>query len=413
MKRSFLFLQGPCSPFFSRLASALMRAGHTAHQVVFCTGDLAYCDQRIAIPFRDKPDALLAFLRDCYHYHGVTDQIVFGDCRPMHRDAILAARANGIRNHVFEEGYFRPWWITLEREGVNHYSLISRDPVLFFEAARHSTVADKASSFSTSFLTRALHDVVYHLTGSLNPLLFPHYRTHALVTAPREYAGYARSFIRRRWIRRRELSRCHDLLHAGLRYYLLPLQLDGDSQIRDHSRFSNMAEVCDEVLASFNAHAPGDTSLIIKNHPLDPGLNAIGAKVKALARHYGLEDRVHFFEEAELDSLVRGALGVVTVNSTVGMVSLSHARPTLALADAIYHLPGLTSAQRLDDFWRDPARPDMTLFAGFRQVLMETSQINGGFYSSSGISLAVSGSLPLLTGERVTSGGHAWTCRAF
>jgi capsular polysaccharide export protein len=52
-------------------------------------------------------------------------------------------------------------------------------------------------------------------------------------------------------------------------YYLLPLQLNSDAQIRDHCRFDDMNGVMEFVLESFATHAAGDARLVIKNHPLD------------------------------------------------------------------------------------------------------------------------------------------------
>lgn len=41
-RRSFLFLQGPCSPFFRELAKAVCGAGHLARRVNFTAGDTLY-----------------------------------------------------------------------------------------------------------------------------------------------------------------------------------------------------------------------------------------------------------------------------------------------------------------------------------------------------------------------------------
>ena len=43
----------------------------------------------------------------------VTDLHVFGDWRPLHREAVLLARVRGIRVWAYEEGYLRP-----DREGM-------------------------------------------------------------------------------------------------------------------------------------------------------------------------------------------------------------------------------------------------------------------------------------------------------
>ena len=91
---------------------------------------------------------------------------------------------------------------------------------------------------------------------------------------------------------------------------------------------------------------------------------------------------------------------MVTVNSTVGLVALEHGIPTLALAGAIYHLPGLTFQGATDDFWRTPEPPDAPLFACFRRVVMHATQINGGLYCRAGIELAVDNASRVLLADR-------------
>ena len=48
--------------------------------------------------------------------------MLYGDTRPVHAAAVMAARARGLCVHVFEEGYLRPWWVTYERGGTNGHS---------------------------------------------------------------------------------------------------------------------------------------------------------------------------------------------------------------------------------------------------------------------------------------------------
>ncbi|HAV07943.1 MAG TPA: capsule biosynthesis protein CapA, partial [Rhodobacteraceae bacterium] len=42
--------------------------------------------------------------------------------RPIHATAIRVAKARGLKVHVFEEGYLRPYWVTYERNGANGHS---------------------------------------------------------------------------------------------------------------------------------------------------------------------------------------------------------------------------------------------------------------------------------------------------
>ena len=112
-QRAFLFLQGVCSPFFYRLGKRLRALGLAVHKVHFNVGDVAYWGFNGARSFRGPLEGLPDFMADCHRRWGITDQVLFGDCRPVHRPAITAAQVRGIRNHIFEEGYFRPHWVTL------------------------------------------------------------------------------------------------------------------------------------------------------------------------------------------------------------------------------------------------------------------------------------------------------------
>lgn len=399
MRRVFLFLQGPATPFFVRLADRLRAEGHGVHRIHFCAGDVAYWAGRPAWWYRSRPEELRGFLDEKYRRYGITDQILFGDRRPVHRPAVEHGEACGVRTHVFEEGYFRPYWITLEREGVNSHSLLPRDPDWFWKVGAKLSEPEGVVPFASPFWKRAAHDVAYHLSNALNPVLFPRYQTHAIY-APLEYAGYVKRFA---WLRlngRREEERMRSFIASGQPYFVLPLQLNSDAQIRDHSRFSHMGEVIEYVAESFARHAPPDCHLAIKNHPLDMGLMPYRRIVSEVAQRFALSGRLHFFETGDLVALLKHARGVVTVNSTAGIVALEQGVPTLTLSDPIYNLPGLTSQLPLDDFWQTPEPPDVEKFRRFRRVMLHATQINGGFYYDQGIALAVENAFRELTAEQ-------------
>jgi capsular polysaccharide export protein len=398
-KRNFLFLQAVCSPFFPRLADRLLADGHQVLKVNFNTGDMAYWGGRKSVSFRGRPQDLRDFLDDIYRQHGISDQVLFGDRRPVHRPAVEHAEALGIRTHVFEEGYFRPHWITLEREGVNGHSLLPRDPEWFWTVGGDLGGDERVEPFASPFWVRGAHDVAYHLAGVANPLLFPHYRSHSPISAPVEYLGYLRRFALQRGWELRDMSLIESLVVGKHRYYVLPLQLNIDAQIRDHSRFESMAEVMAFVIESFARQAPAGSRLVIKNHPLDMGLVGYGRVIESLAREYDVNGRIDYLESGDLEWLVCHARGLVTVNSTVGSVSLGLDCPTATLSDPIYNLPGLTFQGPLDDFWRQGEAPNRELFRRFRNVVMRATQVNGGFYSREGINLAVKNSVGILENE--------------
>ncbi|MDD2723246.1 MAG: capsular biosynthesis protein [Methylovulum sp.] len=388
-KRSFLFLQGPCSPLFAKLADHLHSQGHAVHKINFTGGDVAYWTPRKATLFRGELGSLPEVLEAVRKKYAITDQILFGDCRPIHVAAKQYARQHGIRTHVFEEGYFRPYWMTLEREGVNGHSMLPRDPDWYRRIGKYVPSADDKQIFHAPFKVRATHDVIYHVAGLGNRLVFRHYKSHAPDPVALEYAGYVNRFVRLHLTKKQDNENIQHLLRKKIPYYLLPLQLNSDSQIQVHSTFTNMVEVIDLVMRSFAEHAATRSWLVIKTHPLDAGLLNYGKIIEKQARQLGLNGRILFLQSGNLNTLVAHARGLVTVNSTAGGLALELDCPTVTLNNPIYNLSGLTFQGGLNAFWCNSEKPDQELFRCFRNTVIHTTQVNGSLYSKPGIDLAV------------------------
>jgi capsular polysaccharide export protein len=396
--RAYLLLQGVCSPFFTHLAQSLKAQGHQVYKINFNAGDWLYWKDP-AHNYRGRLADLPAYLADIYSKYAISDQILFGDRRPVHRAAVDLAQSRQIRTHVYEEGYFRPYWLTLEREGVNGHSLLPRDADWFRETGASLADYGNGQAFQSSFTIRAIHDVVYHAASAWNPVSYPYYKTHAPVNAAIEYLGYCTRLPFLPLHELRDRQTLHKLFASGVPFFFLPLQLSCDAQILDHSRFKDMQEVLEAVIASFALHAPLQPRLLIKNHPLDMGLCNYSRIIQQLAERFGVAERVLFVETGDLAPILQHASGTITVNSTVGTQALGQQCPTIALADPIYNLPRLTFQGKLDDFWLNSEKPDAELFRCFRNTVIHTTQVNGGFYSRQGITMAVANSLRLLDQE--------------
>lgn len=394
-KQRFLFLQGVCSPFFPRLADALRAQGHDVRKVNFTVGDRMYWRRGNAVSYRGPMDALPDFYKQQFEAHGTTDIVLFGDCRPVHRPAIELAKALNLRVHVFEEGYFRPFWITLEQGGVNGHSSLPRDPDWYREQAKHVPHFGNGTSFKAPFWKRAAYDVGYNFWAGLNPILHRGVRSHVPYSPLTEYFAYLRRGVR---IKSRTFSskrtQAHLISQAPRHpYYLVPLQLATDAQIVHHSPYEDMASAMKQIVASFSRFAPSNSRLAVKAHPLDPGLVDYRTLIKAWSRSLNLQDRIFYLESGHLPELLTHTAGVVTVNSTVGSSALIHGKPTIVLGNALYDLKGLTHQHGLDSFWSSAQKPDMPLMKKFRNVVIHRTQINGGFYSQMGIELAIKNSL--------------------
>ncbi|MCK8784592.1 capsular biosynthesis protein [Roseomonas sp. NAR14] len=399
--RSFLFLQNLATPFFVRLGDALAARGHAVHRINLNGGDRLFWPRPGTVDYRGAAAEWPAAVDSLLVRRGVTDLVLFGDCRPAHRAAIAAARARGVAVHVFEEAYLRPGWITLERDGVNALSRLPRDPAWFRAEAAALPPLPSPRLVPASFRRRALDDIRYNLACGLGRWRFPHWETHRPWRPAQEYLGWALRGLRRP-VRQAASGRAVRRLAAGAPFHLFPLQLEGDYQIREHSPFASVREAVGDVVASFARAAPAGTRLVIKGHPLDNGLIPWGQAIRRAARANGVADRVDYVAEAPFGPLLDACRAVVTVNSTAGLQALTAGRPVAVLGKAIYDLPGLTwqdDGSGLDGFWTGGTAPDPALLDAFLRVLVARCLIPGGFFSEPGIALGVAAAVERLEAE--------------
>ncbi len=396
----FLFLQGPASPFGHRLARALTAQGARVEKVHLCGGDVMFwpAGSRLSRTrlYRGRFDGWAAYCGRLMDEAGVSDLVLFGDCRPYHRPAIEAARARGLRLHLLEEGYVRPERITCEPVGVNAYSDLPRTPdEVLAQAVGLAEPADPAP-LPEPFAPRALWDVRWHLGYFLLAPLFPRYRRHTLVHPVRDYAGWVWRWLGARGAGRRDREANARIAQGGP-CFLFPLQLEGDFQMRVHSDFRSVEEVVRAVLGSFAAFAPPDARLVVKRHPYDTSIPGSRHMVARLAGAFGLGGRVIFIEDGDIEPLVAGSAGVVLVNSTTAMLALKHGRPLKVLGRATYDMEGLSHQGALDGFWREPRAPDPALAAAYRRLVIARTQLDGGFFAPQAIARAVDSLIARMT----------------
>lgn len=164
------------------------------------------------------------------------------------------------------------------------------------------------------------------------------------------------------------------------KYFLAPLQVFNDSQIVLHSRYKRIDDFIAEVIKSFAASAHEEHILVFKHHPMDRGHTDYRKVIEFSASWHGVPDRVKYVHDIHLPMLLKNALGVVLINSTIGMSCLLHGTPLKTMGTAIYDMPGLTFQGSLDEFWKNPGSVDRELYKRFRWYVIEHTQLNGSFY---------------------------------
>ena len=396
LRRQYLFLQGPPGPFFRELALAMQERGAGIHRINLSGGDV-YDWPHGGTPYRGSRRNWPMFFDRFLRARAITDLVLFGDCRPMHQAALRMAQLRGIHIHVFEEGYIRPDWMTLERDGVNGHSPMERDPEVIMALARHLPPLPQLPPITAAFKRRA-RDAYWHYHHAVfSSWGFPFYRHHRHGSIPLDAAGWFLKFLRQH----RRQREAHEML-AGLaerKFFLFPLQLTGDYQIRHHSPFGSMAVAVDYVLESFASNAPADAVLLVKEHPLDSGFRNWQSYLGRRARRLGLADRVLHIDGGNLQALAQTAMGMVCVNSTSGTLALEAGTPVVVLGDAIYDVPGITHQAGLDCFWNKPTPPDSQLYDAFKRVLHARCLVRGGLASASGVAILVANSVERLLAD--------------
>jgi capsular polysaccharide export protein len=336
-----LLLQGPMGPFFRRLAADLERAGAQTCKVNFNGGDCLFSPGR-AIAFRGRMEEWPAFFERLLIDRQIDIVLLFGDCRPLHREAHAIATKRGLDIGVFEEGYVRPDYITLEQFGVNGYSLIPRIPAFYFRQPK--VHIPPTLHVGKAFGSWAWWTILYYGASILSRPLFPHYRHHRPLTV-----GEALPWMRSAW--------------RKLKY-----------RVKERGVQSE--------LASFAEHAPAGTLLVFKHHPMDRGYRDHTRLLRLLSEAYGIRNRVRYIHDHHLPTLLEHARGVVVINSTAGLSALHHGTPVKVCGAAIYDMQGLTFPGTLDDFWKDAQDSPVNgeLYERFRSYVIGYTQLNGNYY---------------------------------
>lgn len=390
-----LLLQGPLGPFFKRLAEDLERAGAEVLKINFTGGDLLFSGGQ-SIIFRQGLDEWGPFFENVLVKYRIDTVLLFGDCRPAHQIAHEIAARKGVEIGVFEEGYIRPDYVTLERHGVNGNSRIPR--TFDFYLRSKTGAIPPVHHVGNTFWHAACWAILYYLASALLWPLFHRYEHHRPLSIL-EGLPWIRSAWRKVYYRKKEHGAQQKLAtELSKRFFLVPLQVHNDAQVHTHSEFTSVEAFIGHVISSFARHAPADTVLAIKHHPMDRGYHDYSEVIARFGRDAGVAGRLMYIHDQHLPTLLDHARGVVLINSTVGLSALTHGTPLKCCGAALYDMEGLTFQASLDEFWKGAAsfRFNRELFQQFLGYLVDTTQLNGSFYRP----LCIPGSAAGLVWER-------------
>lgn len=330
-RRTILFLQGPPSDFPRVVADELEARGHRTLRVNLSLSDWLLWHDHRCTSFRGRlnawPDYIRAFMRD----NGVTDLVYYQDRFPYHSAALEVARDLGVTTVAYENGYLRPDWITVEREGMSVRSLFPEDPEAIRKAAAPLSDVPMEVRYPHPFWLEATHEVLFHLVNAFDFLFFPRFNQDKYYHPVFEYLStIPRLLLARRRDRHANIL-ISDLIESGAPYFVFPLQLQSDYQLRYNAQYPHLANALELVVASFARNAHASARLVVKVHPMDQGIEPWRRIVKKLARKYDVKRRVYLVDGGQLVTLLQHTAGALMVNSTTGLHAV---RPWLSRQDS-------------------------------------------------------------------------------
>ncbi|MEN6669960.1 capsular biosynthesis protein [Psychrobacter sp. B38] len=377
--RHVLLLQGKMGGFFNRFSAFLQTQDIKVSKINFNAGDAFFYHHPNTYEYTDTLAQFSAWLQAFIEEHGIDGIVCFGDCRPHHTQAACISEQLGISFFVFEEGYLRPDYVTLQEYGINGYSRLNTADIKALKKAN-----DKPLYTHNRFYRLSIAAIVYYIIAWIYKSRYPHYSHHRGMTAWQEAIAWLkapwrklRGYLPDKQLQNRLTNQDSD------NYFLVSLQVHNDSQITHHSDYRDVVQFIDESIASFADHADKKHLLVFKHHPLDRGHRDYRELVMSLAERYHVTHRVFYGCDMHLPTLMKHSIGMVTINSTTGLQSVYHKKPTKVMGRAIYDTPKLIDQKELKDFWQQPSQPDNEFYLRFREYLIEQTQLNGAFYGRS------------------------------
>ncbi|MBO0904641.1 capsular biosynthesis protein [Jiella sonneratiae] len=385
--KRILFIGAPFGQFFRELAEALEAQGAEVFRVVLDGGDWAETPARNRIML-NRSMSWARFLREVIATRRIQTVVTYNDTLPRNRIALTIAKRLGLTRLVLENGYLRPHHVTLAQNGVNGNSELSCDPEVI---AGTPEPKKKCREFPVHMRPHVTNTMGHFFWSILLKPVLPYNSHYYGDSIARQGIGYFGEYSWR--LRHDETAKLATIdahkATSGNRVYLVLMQKPGDGQIRYHSPFGTNLRFLEEVLTSFAEHAPQDAFLVVKQHPLDYGIERLQETFEALAAKLDLTGRAVYMRKAGIAGLMDRTDCLVTINSTGGLQAVMNGIPVKCLGKAVYDVAGLTFQGSLAEFWSNPPKPDPRMVRAYRNYLLSTCQLNGGFHTPEARSILV------------------------
>ena len=139
LKKNVLLLQGPVGTFFNHFKRFCYKQGvKNVYKINFHLGELISYFDTNAYFYRGTVEAWGQFLKDVLQKHKIEQIFFLSTTRIYHQIALQIAKELDIEVYVFEQGYIRPDYLTIEQNGVNVETNLPKRPEFYLNLNNES-----------------------------------------------------------------------------------------------------------------------------------------------------------------------------------------------------------------------------------------------------------------------------------
>lgn len=277
---------------------------------------------------------------------------------------------NNINYVMFEQGYFRPFTLTIDNKGVNYENSLPRDRKFYEDIVvdydRLHQYLSKSEYLSKDDLININRD------SKFKKLLFIIMdKLKAKFSSDFIDCTYNNESINEKIVRivkkKNNINTHQEELPES--YIFVPFQVHDDSQIILNSpnirTMEELVEVVDKASKELYELGRRDIYFVFKEHPVD--LNRID--YSGLKEKYKNNKQLVFLSSGNTNELINNSMAVITVNSTVGIEALMKSKKVITLGNAFYNIEGIVEhCDELDNLSKSIIK---TLDNDFNQELVD------------------------------------------
>ncbi len=376
-----LFLVGPIGTFFSRLSNYLEENNIRTYKISFPLYEYGFPKSRL-IKFHQDIYLFKNFLKEILIDKEIKHIFMYGNVLIPHREALslveeLKKEDIEIHTHIFELGYLRPNFVTLENKGVNYNSSLIKSREFYLEQDSYESFPIPKKH--ARFRIRKIWKTISFINHSFKKYKIVN-SEHKLQPKPIYIWYQIKGFFLKFYFKLSEYKLKKKCFFRN-KFFIAILQVSTDSQLTEGSDIKDNKEFIYKIIKDFAKANLNNINLVFKHHPRDRGYTNYFNLIEKFSKEFGIYEKVFYIHDYFLSKIFQNlnCKGTVLINSTVGYQSLYHSVPVKALGISPYNIEGLTDRRDLISFFKNPPSVDRLLLNKFYKYILENSQINGNF----------------------------------